>query len=226
MMQKRFWLVAVLLFVCGLAFAADAPKTLSVHTFQFRFKDADKAAAVIKPLMSNDGSVAMQPGSNSLVVTDRPENLKAITAALAQFDTAALPFRLSVRLVSAAHVDGSGGRVPDELRDVAGKLAVLRYNSFENLGDAEFGGKEGDPGVVELKSGYRADFHLGEYDPSSDTIKVSDFRLSKLQGAQNDQLTALLKTSLNLKVGQTVILGASKVPQSQRALMIVVAVKR
>ena len=49
------------------------------------------------------------------------------------------------------------------------------------------------------------------------------FRLSKLQG---DQVTSLLKTTLNLRLGQTYIVGATKTPQSQRALMIVLIARR
>ena len=127
------------------------------------------------------------------------------------------------RLISAARVTGQAPRVGDELKDIAPKLAALRYNSLENAGQAEFDGKEGDPGILEMPSGYRADFKLGEYDPASDSVKVSDFHLSRLQ---KDQLTPLLKTSLNLRIGQTYIVGATRAPESQRALMIVLVAHR
>ncbi|HEY3053811.1 MAG TPA: secretin N-terminal domain-containing protein [Thermoanaerobaculia bacterium] len=224
-MTKRILLALFLsLAMCGAAIAddADAQKSLSVKTFQFKHKDADKATAVVKALMSADGSISIQPSSNSVVITDRPENLKAITAALAQFDTEPQAFKLSVRLVAASRVDTGAARTPDELKDVAPKLAMLRYNALENLGSANIDGHEGEPGIVDLQSGYRADFRFGDYDPASDSVKISDFKLSRLQG---DQLTQLLKTTINLKLGQTVILGATK-PQGQRALMIIVAAKR
>lgn len=221
-------LFAVVL-MCGVAFAddADVGKTLSVRTFQFKHKEADKAAAVIKPLMSAEGSLSIQPGTNSLTVTDRPENLKSIAAALTKYDAPAQAFKLTVRLISASRVDpASAAPVAEGLRDVAPKLAMLRFNAFESLGDAEVTGHEGESGIIDLASGYRADFKFGEYDQSSDSVKVNDLRILRLEGPQRDQLNALLKTSLNLKLGQTVILGASKVPTSQRALMIVVAAKR
>jgi len=97
---------------------------------------------------------------------------------------------------------------------------MFRFNSFEDLGNAEIAGSEGDPGIVTLPSGYRADFKFGEYDPASDSIQVTDFHLSKLQ---DDKLTSLLTTTVNLRVGETYIFGAIKTAQSQRALMIVLA---
>jgi len=203
--------------------APDAAKALTVRTFTFRYKDADKAAGIIKPFLSPEGTMSIQPGTKSLVVTDRAENFKALAKAIADFDVPPQSFRLSVRLVSAARVAGETAKPSDELRDVAPKLAMLRYNSLESAGQAEFEGKEGDPGIVEMTTGFRADFKLGEYDPASDSIKVSDFHLSRLQ---KDQLTSLLKTSLNLRLGQTYIVGATRAPESQRALMIVLVVHR
>jgi hypothetical protein len=223
--MKRILVCFLALFlVSATAFAdaADVGKALTVKTFQFKHKQADKAAGVIKPLMSAEGTMAIQPAANSLVVTDTPENIKKITAALAQFDTPAQPFKLSIRLVGAGRGTEDEAHVDPLLTDVASKLALLRYNVLDRIGGATFTGKEGEPGIVEL-NGYRAEFRIGEYDPASDSVKVSDFRLSKLDG---DQLSPMLKTTLNLKLGQTIILGATRQPNSQRALMIVVIAQR
>jgi len=214
-----------LLLVPAAAFAdaADVGKNLSVRTFQFKHKQADKAAAMIKPLMSGSGTFTVQPGANSLVVTDDPENLKKIAAAIAQFDASPQPFRLSVRLVSAGRSGGDArAKVPENLRDIESKLALLRYDTVDALGSANVDGKEGDNGSVDLSS-YRADFQFGEYDPASDSIKISDFKLSRLDG---DQLAPIMKTTLNLKLGQTVIMAVTRDAQSQRALMMVLSARR
>jgi hypothetical protein len=213
-------MIALLMSTTAFADAADLGKSLTVRTFQFKHKEADKAAGVIKSLMSVEGSMSIQPAANSLVVTDLPENLKKIATALEAFDKAPQPLRLSIRLVSAAK--GTAAKVAPELADVAPKLALLRYNVLETLGTTEVAGQEGEDGVVNL-GGHRADFTFGEYDAASDSVKVSDFKLSRLEG---DQLEPLLKTTLNLKLGQTVIIGATRQPQSQRALMIVVTARR
>jgi hypothetical protein len=216
-MKRVFCLATVLLMAASAAVAS-----LSVHTFSFKYKDAAKAAEMIKPLMSSEGSVSIQGSSNALVVTDRAENLKAITKALTDFDVPPQPFRVIVRLVGAGRAQGEA-RVPEEDKDIAPKLGMLGFNSLEDLGSADVTGREGDPGIVTLPSGYRADFKFGDYDPASDSLKVSDFHLSKQQG---DQLTQLLKTTLNLRIGQTYIVGATKNAQSQRALMIVLVARK
>ena len=199
--------------------AADVGKTLTSKTFVFKHKQADKAANVIKGILSAEGSMSIQPTANSLVVTDLPANMKKIGAALAAFDAPAQALRLSIRLVSASR--GAESKVDPAVADVASKL-TLRYNVLESIGTAQANGREGEPGVVTI-NGYRADFRFGEYDPASDSVQVVDFKLFRAEG---DQLAPLLKTTLNLKVGQTVIIGAAKQPQSQRALMIVVTAQR
>ncbi|PYQ61934.1 MAG: hypothetical protein DMF58_03195, partial [Acidobacteria bacterium] len=86
-MKRALTLFAALLMMTSLAFADDvaaAAKSLSVRTFSFKYKDADKAAAMIKPLMSSEGTISIQPSTNALVVTDRAENLKAITKTLTE----------------------------------------------------------------------------------------------------------------------------------------------
>lgn len=222
-MKRLAVMLMALLFVSATAFAdaGEAGKSLTVRTFQFKHKQADKAAAAIKSLISASGSMSIQPGSNSLVVTDEPENLKKIAATLAVFDTAAQPFHLTVRLISAGR-GGKSTRFPDELRDIESKLAVLRYDSVEVLGAAEVDGKEGEPGLVTLTT-YRADFKFGEYDPSSDTISISDFQLGRQSG---DTLVPLIKTTLNLKLGQKIVMGITRQANSPRALMIVLSARR
>lgn len=221
-MKRISILMMALLLVSATAFAdaADVGKTLTSKTFVFKHKQADKAANVIKGILSAEGSMSIQPAANSLVVTDLPENLKKIATALTTFDAPAQAMQLSIRLVSASK--GAENRVDPALADVASKLALLRYNVLESVGAAQANGKEGEPGVVSIQ-GYRADFRFGEYDPASDSVKIVDFKLFRAEG---DQLAPLLKTTLNVKLGQTVIIGATRDPKSQRALMIVVTAQR
>jgi hypothetical protein len=224
--MKRRMICCVVLLVASVpalaetaaAESAAAAKSSSVRTFQFKHKTAEEAAAAIKGLRSAEGTVSIT--NNALVVSDTAENLRQIAAALAKFDVAPQPFRLSIRLVSAGRAEEA--RIPPELKELAPKLALLRYNSLDHIGFSDVVAAEGQPGLIDL-DGYRAEFKLGEYDAASDSLKVSDLKLSRHEG---EALQQLLKTSLNLKLGQTVILGATRQPNAGRALMIVISAKR
>lgn len=207
-------------------FADDAAGRgdLLAHSFRLQHKATERAASVIEPLMSADGTVSIQPSTRTLVVTDRPENIKAIRAALDRYDAPPQPFVLTLKLVSASRSSAPSPVAPD-LREVAAKLGgVLRFNNFEKLGELRVSAREGSPIIGQtLAPDYRADFVLGEWDPASDTIRVESFDLRR---GSNGQLDPVLKTTLNLKVGQTVVLGASRDPNSQKALMLVAVATR
>lgn len=222
MKQKSIAVIALFcLLSAGVSSTAEAQsQTLTVRTYQMKHKDADKAAAIIKSLVSAAGSVSIQPSTNTLVLTDNAANINAVIEAIQKFDVPARSFRVQLDLVSASR--GSGpAKIPQGLEAIAGKLSgVLRFNSFERAGQMNVQGLEGDPVVAMVDGGYRAEFRFGEFDPVTNSIRISDFQLSR--GAKDGAaLVPLLKTSLNLKVGQTVVLGASRQPDSNRALMIV-----
>jgi hypothetical protein len=222
-MKRLLMICLALVFTTGVVLAepSEGAKALSVRTFQFKYKDADRAAAVIKSLLSADGTMSIQPKANSLVVTDHPDNMKAVAAAIGDFDTAPRAVKLSVRLVAASKAEIAIKPV-EELKDIARTFTLLGYNSLESIGSANVESHEGELGMIDLGDGYRADFKFGEYDPASDTIELSEFRISR---QQKDQLTQVYKTSLNLKVGQTVVLGVKR-PQGQRALSVAFVARR
>jgi len=222
-MKRVLMILLAVLFTTGVVFAepVEGAKALSVKTFQFKFKNADRAAVAIKSLLSADGSMSIQPSANSLVVTDHPENLKAVAAAISEFDSAPRAVKLSVRVVTASHAEVAS-KPAEELREIAKSFAMLGYNSLESIGSANVDSHEGELGTIELSGGYRADFRFGEYDPTSDSVRLEDFRISKLQG---DQLTQIYKTTLNLTIGQMTIVTAKR-PQGQRALSIAFVARR
>jgi len=223
-MKRGLMIFLAVLFTTGVALAgpaADGAKALSVRTFQFKYKTADRAAGVIKSLLSGEGSMSIQPKANSLVVTDHPENIKAVAAAINDYDAAPRGVKLSVRLVAASRAE-TATRSPEELKDIARSFTMMGYNSLESLGSANVESHEGENGSINLNDGYRADFKFGEYDPASDSVELIDFRISKLQ---SDQLTEIYKTTLNLKIGQTVVLGVKR-PKGQRALSVAFVARR
>ena len=60
-MKRVLLIVLAVLFTTGVALAdpaADGAKALSVRTFQLKYKTADRATAVIKSLLSADGSMS------------------------------------------------------------------------------------------------------------------------------------------------------------------------
>lgn len=205
------------------AFAAPAAgsEKLTARSFQFKFRDASRAASVIKPLVSEAGSVSIQPSSNTIVVTDSPAALREIARAIAQYDAPPKSFTVELQLVAASRA-ANPPPVPEDLREISAKLSgVLRFNRFDKLGEIQAIGREGDPVLTDLDGSYRADFKMGEFDPISQTLQLSDFRILRVPEGGGEVQQIFRNSTLNLRVGQTVVLGASRMPDSNRILMIV-----
>ena len=233
-MKTKLSLVILALSLLSIAgFADDDAGTtgsLASRSFKLTFRSPERAATVIKPLVSAEGSISLQPANNTLVVTDHAENLRSIAEALLKFDAPSKTFRVELKLVAASRAN-TPQPIAEDLKEVASKLgAVLRFNSFEKLGEFTAVGKEGDS-LANLKVGetFRADLKFGEFDPVSEGLRLQDVQLSRLQQVKEGQTEAaslLKRTSLNVKLGQTLILGAQRVPESDRALMLILIARQ
>jgi hypothetical protein len=215
--MKKSLVILLFLTFCAAGLHAEA---VAARSFQLQFRDASRAAVVIKPLITDKGSVSIQPSTNTLVVTDLPERLEEVARILGEYDAPARSFTIDLKLV-AASTSQNPPPVPPDLKEISSKLGgVLRFNQFEKIGELVTSGREGTPVLIEIDGGYRAEFRLGDFDPISRSLRLEDFKLSRVP-QRGGELQQLLKTSINLRLGQTVALGASRDPGSTRALMIV-----
>lgn len=222
--MRRAVIAVMFLALLGSAVAVAAPaadEKLTARPFQFKFRDASRAASVIKPLISASGSVSIQPSSNTIVVTDTPAALRGIARAIAEYDAPPKTFTVELRLVAASNTRNPPP-VPEDLREISAKLSgVLRFNRFDKLGEIRAMGREGDPVLADLDGSYRADFKMGEFDPISQTLQLSEFRILRVPQGGGEVQQIFRNSTLNLRVGQTVVLGASRLPDSNRILMLV-----
>lgn len=219
-MKKTLTLLCLLAFWAPLVHADAAEESVAAQSFQLQFRDASRAAVIIKPLITARGSVSIQPSSNTLVVTDEPDQLRQVARVLGEYDAPPKRFSIDLKIVAASQVQ-QPAPVPPDLREISSKLGgVLRFNQFDKVGEIVTSGREGAPVLIEIDGGYRAEFRMGEFDPLSRSVRLEEFRLSRVpQGG--GEVQQLLKTSINLRLDQTIALGAARQPGSNRMLMLV-----
>ena len=211
--------VAILLVLTVPVWAAG--ESLVSRAFELQHKDPQRVIETIQGLLSRDGSYSIQPARQTIVVTDTPANIEKVAGILAELDVPARSYTLQLTLVSASR-STNPPQVPADLVEISKKLSgVLRFNTFEKLGSTIARGNEGTSMSLAI-DGYHAAFGFGQYDPLSQSLKVEDFRLDRTKDSTG---SPLIRTSLNLRVGQTVVLGASRQPESGKALMIVLLVE-
>ncbi|MBW3670146.1 MAG: hypothetical protein KY432_00580 [Acidobacteria bacterium] len=194
-----------------------AGDSLVSRAFELEHKDPQRVIDTVQGLLSRDGSYSIQPAKQTIVITDTPATLERVAEVLGQLDVPPRNYTLNLTLVSASR-SANPPKVAQDLIEISRKMSgVLRFNTFEKLGSATTRGNEGTDLVFEI-DGYQARFGFGQYDPLSQSLRIDDFRLDRTKDSTG---SPLIRTSLNLRVGQTVVLGASRQPESGKALMIV-----
>lgn len=206
--------VALALILVG-AGAAGAQPELVVHAHTLRHQPAAEALALIHPLLSQRGSVQLQPGGNTLVVRDEAAVVKRITALLREFDHPAQKMAMRIQVVRAGD-GGNGEKLGPEL---AGRLReLLRYDSYRVMAETDLEAREGEQVGYELGQEYRIVFQLGTL-MSGERIKLHDFEVTRRAEVEEPQ--RLLRTQVNLRLGRPMILGLTKDESSRRALLLV-----
>lgn len=194
-----------------------ANDSLVSRAFELEHKDPQRVIDTVQGLLSRDGSYSIQPAKQTIVITDTPATLERVAKVLEQLDVPPRNYTLKLTLVSASR-SGNPPKVAEDLAEISRKMSgVLRFNTFEKVGSATARGNEGTDLVFDI-DGYNARFGFGQYDPLSQSLKIDDFRLDRTKDSTG---SPLIRTSLNLRVGQTVVLGASRQAESGKALMIV-----
>lgn len=144
----------------GFALATD----LEVRVFTLKYRDPAEASQAVQPLLSESGSLTVQPKVRRLSVQDRPEVVERIAEFLAGYDVPPPAFHLRLLLLRAsaapAPKDAEGKLDLDLLRRLR---RMFRYASYVPLGSAEVHGSAGDEVSVALDGGYRVAFRSGAF---------------------------------------------------------------
>lgn len=215
-------MVAGLIAISAAAFAAEP---VGVRVFVLRHKRVEEATLLVRPLLSDSGSILLQPRINALTITDRPAVLNSIGQALAQFDIPPRGFSIAVKMVRA-RADASAGDLSKEIGGIGNKLReVFRFNDYTLIDSVVLAGAEGESVSYLLGGQYRLTFRI---EPAGEgaTLRLAPFALARERTAGGRRIDApLFRTALNVGLNQTLVLGASKEEASKKALLLILLVQ-
>jgi len=221
-------IAASLLVLCVLASVCAAqpgpsgnPGDLVLHAYALKHRKASEALPVVSPLLSQRGTVELQPGTNTLVIRDTLAALGRIVPALRAYDHPARPLTLELYIVRASRAATTDVRseLPEPLTQRLS--ALLRYNVYEVKAQALLASLEGQAVTYAMSGDYEVSFRVGTV-LAPGRVKLSDFRFAKRNsrgGQQQPQV--LLQTNLNLRLDQMTSLGVARSETSNEALMVV-----
>jgi hypothetical protein len=200
-MRPILLLAAVPLVLAG---CQRAPE-LDTRTFPLSYLDRGTAQGLIQPYVFTDRSAnpgMMSVTQNTMTVRETKDNLDRIARVLAQYDVPQPWVRLHFQVIEA---DGAS-RVDPRIADVETELRKLfRFQGYRLVAEAQLSGAARSNLVQNVAAGdersYRIEVGIGSVRAIGDSgIVELHVELSGMGGAA-------LRTSLNARDGQTVVLG-------------------
>ncbi len=228
-MPKRTILVLLFSIVAVALSAADRSST-TVRVFNLKNASVIEAFTAIEPLLSNDGSVTVQPSRGRITIQDSPEVVGRIASMMAELDRIPGEYRIEVELLEGLDVE----RAPELAPELDRRLhRMFPFKSYRRAGRTVFQGEFGQPTTASLSRSYRLSF-LAEASnvPESTPWGVADLgNRTQVKWLRLDRLTAvdgggerideLLRTTVFLSPRQKMIIGAGSSEDSASGLVLI-----
>jgi hypothetical protein len=216
--------------VAATVHSAEVMTTVRVFHLRDNRFSMKEATAAVQPLLSENGTLTVQPYQRQLIVQDRPEVVAKVAALLDKMARSPDRYRIRVELLEATNVP-----VPAAERAAvdARVSRMFRFGFFRRLGATLFEGEVGQSAVAQLSDSYRVGFvtnnlpstedqPFGIADPGSrihlDRLTLVRTRVDA-DGVQRQ--AEVLRTSIALSPRQRAIFGASASEGSDRALVLI-----
>jgi hypothetical protein len=208
----------------GLALSAQAG-ALEMRVFVLHHREVRDVAAVVEPMLSPEGSILLQPRQNSLTVRDNLEVLKRVAATIARWDAQAGTYRVRVSLLLALESGPAFNQRDPLLRQISSGLTKLfGFRSCAEIDTLYFTADDGNS--VESSAGggrYWVHFVLNASPEDQNRIQLTGFEVSRREpGGVVQEIKPLLDIArINLRLGQTSVVGLSRAERAPQALVVV-----
>lgn len=205
--------------------AQDGAPPVVVRVFTLKFRRAEDAAALVRPLLSEKGSVLLHARPNTLTVRDVAPAVQRTAQAISGFDVPPRPLSISVTLLkaSAAQAPAAARRpLPPELRRVGERLGKLfNFRALSAVDTVLVQGTEGDAVGHDLGDEHRLEFLLQPSD-DPDVARLQNLVLSRVrrEGA-SERSREVVRASINVPLGPPYVLGVGRDESASSALFLV-----
>ena len=229
MLRRPLVFVAVIGIAAALA-AADAD-TIS-RAFELEHASVLEVSAAVQPLLSESGSLTVQPKLSRIVVQDRPDVINKVTTLIEELDHIPGLYSVQVELLEGTEPKPYGTQ--DEIEASARLRKMFNVAAFRRLGKSTVEGQLGNRAQVDLGTDFRVAF-LPEPPESSDRkpwgtplqdnrINLRPLVLERMESSSDGELIAheLLRTNVYLSQNQTVFIGAGNSEDTDHVLVLIV----
>jgi hypothetical protein len=224
------WLLVFLVLFVALPVVAQqsqlSEKDLSIKVYTVKFKDVEDVVTLISPLLSDFGSLTVQPKLKTITAQDFPLNLNKIGEAIKGYDLPPKNVEVIINLIMASEMGEKHGSIAKEIRGVSETLSdFTKWTDYERIGSVVMTSVEGGESASTIGERYRVKFTIEYVNETRRVIKFSQFSLEKRTLSEGgDRYGSLWKweTGPNLVDGKLLVVGAAKQPGSKKALFLTI----
>lgn len=198
-----------------LTFAACGDPGLETRTYDVSHLEADEAASIAGPYVTaDDGDLSIFSGG--ITVRETPETLDRIARVLERYDRPAPGIRLHFQLIEA---NGAGERDPRIAAVDSVLRQLFRFEGYRLVEEVQMGAVEGSQSTQVVQAGEQEYGIFARVSQVRATTNGSSVRLAV-------ELRTLagpaLKTTMNVPLGKTVVLGSGRPDPERGALILTV----
>lgn len=234
--------VSILIVWLGLSASPATAAPTVVRVFHLQHVSALDASKVIQPLLSDGGSLTIQPHQSRITVQDSPEVVAEIADRLAELDRAPERFKIEVELI-----EGTDRKVPvkQQAELPARARRMFPFHAYRQIGTAIFEGEIGTPSSAVLGGSYRVSFlatamavddnvpwgipHRGtRYHLEWLTLERLTAKGTSKDGGDGDddgKAVNILRTSMYLSSEQEIITGIGRSEDAAAGLVLILRAK-
>ncbi|MBE3112849.1 MAG: hypothetical protein IMZ46_20450 [Acidobacteria bacterium] len=213
------------------------PKNLRKEIVKLKYVRAQDVQNVLYTFLSPDGRIQFNSNMPTvLAVSDTPENVEKILAAIREIDIKPADILFTVQLILGSEADAATDAELQNDPVVKELRKLLRYKGYTLLDATLIRVVNRERAIVVLGPKADFDFMLGPDvagDAKAPVIKT-EVRLRQItkpntpgaiQGATGPSYTDLIMTSLNIKSGDRTVVGVSKLDGGDKGLILIISGK-
>jgi hypothetical protein len=203
----------------------DHARELHVQGYTLRYRQANEAIPLIQPLLSDRGTLELQPRGNTLVIRDTASALGRILPILRDYDHPSQPLNLEILIVRASRAVVSPPVVHSDLPEAMTRRLreLFPFEIYEIQAQAQLSTQEGQAVAYDLGETYGVSFRLGTL-LDGQRITLSDFEVGRR--ANRKAAAPLIHGNLSLWLNNPLSLFLGKSEASREMLMIVLTLHR
>jgi hypothetical protein len=215
-MSRRFHILLLALMLVTAATAAGADTVSRVFTL--RHVSVVEVSAAVQPMLSERGTLTLQPSQRRMTVQDLPEIIDRVAKLIGELDHVPNRYRIEVELLEGGPVRPYG--TADDVEADERLRKMFKFPAYRRVGSAVLEGELGSQAQADLGRGFQISFltQLPAYSPNSpwgspdpgNRIHLRGLVLQRLRERTDGEQESeqVLRTTVLLSPNQKVYIGA------------------